>query len=83
MFSLQFNKQFAFIAQTDCSIGDHNCRQNELLTKFGMMERCLGSHPDADQLCRVLVKPIDYDGYSETAESERERCLNWLKESLS
>ena len=82
VFSLMFNKPFAFLRQGAVTRGDANLRQKELLGRFDLCDRDLGTRPTAEKLVSALSYPMDMASLNEKLTSERSRCLEWLGASL-
>lgn len=83
-FSIIFCKQFVFLTQLAKVYGNQNCRQDGILNKMGLIDRKVSSQDaSADKIVEVLNRPVDIDTLEQRHETERTRCINWLKEALS
>lgn len=75
-FAIIFKKNF--IAINNARRG--KSRLESVLTLLGLEDRLIDS---ANDFCEDLLSPIDYTAVNSRLNSERDRCMLWLKESLS
>lgn len=84
VFSLLFEKQFAFVRQKAATIhSDQNLRQHELLDRFGLANRIVRELTCGKKFAEVLAQPISWQAVENMLASERERSRKWLREALS
>lgn len=83
VFSIIMGKKFAFVQQRSHVYGNQNTRQQELLSQLFLEDRVVYGAPTAESITNVLNKEIDYKRVHALLDSERTRCINWLKEALS
>lgn len=84
VFSLLFEKQFAFVRQKAATIhSDQNLRQHELLDRFGLANRIVRELTCGKKFAKVLAQPISWQAVENMLASERERSRKWLREALS
>ena len=77
VFAIIYNKPFVCLGNE----GRGNARFDTLLGTFGLENR-LVTNASADEICRVLKTPIDWERVNAIHDAERERGINFLKENL-